>query len=247
MRHCKEKQKRRNKTMTTVMIDLDGTLLPFEQEDFIKLYFGELCKRLAPMGYNPDNVVKSVWAGTKSMILNDGSRPNSAAFWETFNSMNEGLPNARPECDDFYSKEFDKTKSCLKYVPDRKPMIEKFKAAGLKVVLATNPIFPLVGVQTRMKWVNLSDEDFELVTYYDNSTFCKPNPKYYEEILTKIGEKPENCVMIGNSAAEDLIAEKLGIKVFFANEFPENPEKLNTEHYPQGSLEQAEQFVLNLV
>ena len=37
--------------ITTVLFDLDGTLLPFEQEDFIKIYFAELCKRLAPMGY----------------------------------------------------------------------------------------------------------------------------------------------------------------------------------------------------
>jgi FMN phosphatase YigB (HAD superfamily) len=33
--------------ITTVLFDLDGTLLPFEQEDFIKIYFAELCKRLA--------------------------------------------------------------------------------------------------------------------------------------------------------------------------------------------------------
>ena len=58
----------------TVLFDLDGTLLPFEQEDFIKIYFSELCKKLAPMGYQPESTVKSVWGGTKAMIMNDGSR-----------------------------------------------------------------------------------------------------------------------------------------------------------------------------
>ena len=232
--------------ITTVLFDLDGTLLPFEQEDFINIYFSELCKRLAKLGYEPKHTVKSVWAGTKSMILNDGSRLNSDLFWETFNAMNPGLPNARGECDAFYTHEFDKTRESLKYVPDRNLLIQRLKQAGLRVVLATNPMFPLDGVLTRMKWVNLSQEDFELITYYDNSTYCKPNPAYFSEILNKIGEKPENCVMVGNSVSEDMVAEKLGITVFLANEFVENPDNADFSRYPQGTLEEAVEFVLNL-
>lgn len=232
--------------ITTVLFDLDGTLLPFEQEDFIKVYFGELCKRLAPLGYEPRHTVKSVWAGTKSMILNDGSRLNSAAFWETFNAMNPGLPDARGECDDFYTHEFDRAKSSLKYVPDRKPLIGRLKSAGLRVALATNPIFPLDGVITRMAWVNLAPEDFELVTHYDNSTFCKPNTRYYEEVLGKLGMKPEECVMVGNSVSEDMAAEKLGVRVFLADEFTENPDNIDASRYPKGSLEQAVDYILGL-
>ena len=232
--------------ITTVLFDLDGTLLPFEQEDFIKIYFGELCKRLAPLGYEPQHTVKSVWAGTKSMILNDGSRLNSDAFWETFNVMNPGLPDARPECDDFYTHEFDKAKACLKYVQDRKPMIERLKSAGLRVVLATNPIFPLNGVITRMGWVGLSPEDFELVTYYDNCTYCKPDPGYYREIVGRLGVEPQECVMVGNSVAEDMIAEKLGMKVFLVNEFVENPENADFSGYPQGTPDEAVDYILSI-
>lgn len=232
--------------ITTVLFDLDGTLLPFEQEDFINIYFKELCKRLARLGYDPQHTVKSVWAGTKSMIENDGSRINSDAFWETFNAMNPGLPDARGECDAFYNQEFDKAKACLKYTPDRKQLIDRLKQAGLKVVLATNPMFPLDGVITRMKWVNLSPDDFQLITYYDNSTYCKPNPAYFTEILGKIGEPAENCVMIGNSVSEDMSAEKLGMKVFLANEFVENPENADYSRYPQGNLDEAVEFVLDL-
>ena len=47
--------------ITTVLFDLDGTLLPFEQDDFVKIYFSELCRKLAPMGYEPQHTVKSVW------------------------------------------------------------------------------------------------------------------------------------------------------------------------------------------
>ncbi len=232
--------------ITTVLFDLDGTLLPFEQEDFIKIYFSELCKRLAPLGYEPQHTVKSVWAGTKSMIMNDGGRLNSEAFWETFNALNPGLPDARSVCDDFYTHEFDKAKACLKYVPDRKPIIERLKAAGLNVSLATNPIFPMDGVVTRMRWVNLSPDDFALVTCYDNSSFCKPDTRYYEEILRKLNVTPEECVMVGNSVSEDMAAEKLGMRVFLANEFLENPDKLDYGRYPQGTLDDASDYIFGL-
>lgn len=228
----------------TVLFDLDGTLLPFEQEDFIKVYFGELCKRLAAMGYEPKQTVTSIWAGTKSMIMNDGTRLNSVAFWETFNSMNPGLPDAKRSCDEFYTHEFDNAKATLKYVPDRKPLIEKLRSAGMRVVLATNPIFPMDGVITRMRWVNLQPEDFELVTCYDNSTFCKPNIKYYEEIFGKLRLKPEECIMVGNSVPEDMVVEKLGVRTFLANEFIENPDKLDVSTYPQGTLDEAVEYIL---
>ena len=94
--------------------------------------------------------------------------------------------------------------------------------------------------------MNLSEQDFELLTYYDNSTYCKPNPKYFTEILGKTGVKPENCVMVGNSVSEDMIAEKLGITVFLANEFTENPDNADTSRYPQGTLDEAVEFILGL-
>ena len=231
--------------ITTVMFDLDGTLLPFEQEDFVRIYFSELCRKLAPFGYEPDHTVKAIWAGTKAMIENDGGCENSVRFWETFRALNVGRIDAKRKCDVFYLHEFDRTKVVLKYIPDHKPTIERLKAAGLRVVLATNPIFPLNGVKTRLAWVGLSADDFELVTHYDNSTYCKPNPEYYGEILWKLGEKPENCLMVGNSIPEDMqAAAKAGLNVFLVPEFMENPDGADCSIYNQGTVEQAVDLVI---
>ncbi len=233
--------------LTTVMFDLDGTLLPFEQEDFVKAYFSRLCRKLAPMGYEKEPTIKAVWAGTAAMVKNDGSRKNSEAFWETFVKLNEGKPDVKELCDGFYTKEFDGAKEALKYVPDRKPMIERLKNAGLKVVLATNPIFPLDGVKTRLGWIGLSDGDFTLVTHYDNSTFCKPDPRYYEEILGKLGEKPERCLMVGNNVSEDMSAAALGINVFLCPEFLENPDGADISAYMSGTPENAAEYAVSCV
>ena len=39
-----------NQKITTVLFDLDGTLLPMDEKKFIKAYFGELAKKGAEYG-----------------------------------------------------------------------------------------------------------------------------------------------------------------------------------------------------
>lgn len=233
--------------ITTVMFDMDGTLIPFQQDDFIKVYFGELCKKLAPLGYEPKHTVDSIWAGTKAMIKNDGSRLNSELFWEVFRSMNEGLPDAKELCDEFYTNEFNRAKCIVKYQVDRKPLITKLREKGLKIVLATNPLFPSDGMNTRLSWVGLSPDDFDLVTHYDNCTYCKPFPGYFTQIAEKLGVKPEECVMIGNSVQDDMAAVKAGLKVFLVPEFLENPQDADHSALPQGTLDEAVEYVLSLM
>ena len=59
-----------------ILFDLDGTLLPMDMDEFIKNYFGRLSKKLAPLGYDPQQLVKNIWTGTMAMVKNDGSRTN---------------------------------------------------------------------------------------------------------------------------------------------------------------------------
>ena len=68
----------------TVMFDLDGTLLPMDQDQFTQYYFGLLAKKLAPHGYNAEQLIGGIWAGTAAMVKNDGSCTNEEVFWKTF-------------------------------------------------------------------------------------------------------------------------------------------------------------------
>lgn len=80
-------------------------------------------------------------------------------------------------------------------------------------------------------------QDFAHITHYENSRFCKPNGCCYEDILDTIGKRPAQCMMIGNSVAEDMVAQALGMEVYLVNRFVENPDALPTDNYRQGTLE----------
>ena len=45
-------------SIKAVLFDLDGTLLPMDQDEFVKAYSMGLAKKLAPHGYEPEKLVK---------------------------------------------------------------------------------------------------------------------------------------------------------------------------------------------
>ena len=224
--------------ITTVLFDLDGTLLPMDTEGFTKAYFALLAKKAAPYGYQPEPLVAAVWKGTKAMVKNDGTQPNDARFWDTFaGEQGEDVKRLRPEFDSFYANEFHGAKTACGENPWAKKAVDGLKARGYDVILATNPIFPLVGVRTRLSWIGLAPEDFSHVTAYENYTTCKPNPKYYGEILRNTGKRPEECLMVGNDALEDTAALQKGIGVYLVTDCLLNPTGRDISQVSQGSFQ----------
>ncbi|MBO5299385.1 MAG: HAD family hydrolase [Clostridia bacterium] len=224
--------------ITTVLFDLDGTLLPMDQDEFVKSYFKLLAKKVAPLGYDPASLIDNIWAGTAAMVKNDGSRKNEEAFWAQFAKFyGDKVYDDIPVFDKFYSEEFNLAKDVCGFAPNAKKIVDDLKERGFEVVLATNPIFPPVATLSRISWAGLSAESFSLITNYSNSSYCKPNPKYYEEILSKIGKTPEECLMVGNDVEEDMVAQSLGMKVFLLTDCIINKKDRDISVYPHGGFD----------
>lgn len=230
---------------TTVLFDLDGTLLPMDLDLFTHTYFKGLCAKMAPFGYSPDRMIAAVWAGTKAMIQNDGSRICADVFWEQFVAvLGEDIRAYEPELDEFYRVEFQNVQKVCGFNPASAQLVRDLKNAGYRVALATNPLFPPVATESRIRWAGLEPEEFELVTTYDNSSYCKPNPAYYQEILSKLGVTAEECIMVGNDVKEDMVAaSELGITTFLLTDCLLNKDSLPTEEYPQGSFAELRAFL----
>lgn len=199
--------------MNTILFDLDGTLLPMDQDKFVKVYFGALCQTMAPFGFEPKKLVDSIWACTKKVICSDNGKTNETVFWESFKDIyGSGAMKYQPVFDKFYENEFGAARSEALPNPLADKCVKLLKAKGYRIILATNPIFPRVATYSRVEWAGLDAEDFELITTYENSCYCKPNPQYFLEILEKTGVRAEDCLMVGNDVAEDMCAAKVGIK-----------------------------------
>ena len=230
-----------------VLFDLDGTLLPMDQEDFIKVYFSSLAKKLAPYGYDPDTFVPAIFAGTKAMMKNDGSRTNEQAFWQTFSGMlGEHVLKDGPLFEDYYNNEFAAVKEVCGSCPQAPQVIKAVKDKGLRVVLATNPLFPAVATQNRIRWAGMEPEDFELYTTYENYSWCKPNLEYHQQILSRLGLKGEECVMVGNDVDEDMVTATLGMKTFLLTDCLINRHQKDISAYNHGSFEELISFINSL-
>lgn len=223
--------------LKAILFDLDGTLLPMDQTAFVKDYFGRLVRRIAPLGYNPDDIVSAIWAGTAAMVKNDGKKTNEEVFWDSFAAVvGEGIRKEEPHFAAFYREEFDLVRHSCGFLPEAAAAVRSLKEMGFRVILATNPLFPSAATECRIRWAGLSPSDFELFTAYESSRFCKPNLRYYEEILSSCGLRPEECLMVGNDVAEDMVAEKLGMRVFLLPACLLNKNGEDISRYPQGDL-----------
>ncbi|SDB35163.1 HAD family hydrolase [Eubacterium oxidoreducens] len=188
-----------------ILFDLDGTLLPMDMDEFCYGYFGDLFQKLEPYGMTKDIMMKAMGTGIRAMAANEGCNTNDVAFWNNFEFIT-GMKRADIEavCEEFYANDFHKSKRFTQDNPLAKKAVQLAHKKAAKVVLATNPYFPYAGQKTRISWVGLDADDFDLITHYTSEHFCKPNPKYYLAICKKIGVEPRECLMIGNDEREDM-------------------------------------------
>ena len=230
-----------------ILFDLDGTLLPMDQEVFVRDYLGRMAAFLAPHGYDPQSLIKAVWAGTGAMVKNDGKALNEDVFWYVFNSiLGRDAKQDLALFEEFYRTEFQKAKDSCGFNPAAVEAIRQIKDMGYRLILATNPLFPAIATYSRARWAGLNPENFELITTYENSRFCKPNPDYYREILGKIALDGSQCLMVGNDVGEDMIAGTLGMKTFLLTDCLINKTAEDISQYPNGSFPELLHYIRSL-
>lgn len=233
--------------ITTVLFDLDGTLLPMDQEEFIKAYFGLLAAHMAPYGYEKEKLLKTIWSATGAMIQNNTDRTNEEVFWEYMARVyGPDIRADEPKFDEYYRVGFPKVQQSCGYSPKAAEVIAACKEKGLRAALATNPFFPATATRQRTEWAGMRPEDFALITTYENSCACKPNPAYYHEVLEKLGVQPGECLMVGNDVDEDMMARELGMQVFLLTPCMINRKEKDISGYPHGDFDALLEYIRGL-
>lgn len=219
----------------TILFDLDGTLLPMDQDVFTKGYFQLLAGKLQEHGYDPQALAGHIWTGIGAMVQNDGSRTNEEAFWAEFTKIyGEKAREDQEVFERFYREDFQKAQAFCGFNPQAKETVTALKAQGYPVALATNPIFPSIATESRIRWAGLEPEDFLFYTTYENSRFSKPNPEYYRSLTHRLDCPAEACVMVGNDVDEDMVARTVGMEVFLLTDCLINRGEKDLSPYPHG-------------
>ena len=230
--------------ITTMLFDLDGTLLPMNQDEFANAYVKGLATAAMQADYEPKSVSKAVIAGTYAMVKNNGIGTNEEVFWNTIAEIyGEKIKKDMHIFDEFYRADFQKIRSVCGYEPKATELIKRLRANGYRTVLATNPLFPRIATESRIRWAGLEPTDFEIYTTFEDAHYCKPNLNYYKELLERLNLTPEECLMIGNDVDDDMIVEKLGMKVFLLTDCLINKSGADISVYPHGSYDALDSFI----
>lgn len=230
--------------LKAILFDLDGTLLPSDQDEFTAKYFEALAACHARRGNDPKRVVDCVWKGTVAMLKNKGEDTNENIFWRVFEQeFGQSKADIKPIFDEFYASDFDQIKELCGFTENANAAVKAAKAHGVPVVLATNPIFPVEAQVKRVQWAGVNPDDFAFITSYENSRYCKPRPEYYIDIANEFGCRPDECLMIGNDTSDDMTAAKIGMSVFLITDCLINKPDIDISAFPHGDAGELVEFL----
>ena len=205
----------------TLLLDLDNTLLDSNMDTFIPAYFQALSGFLKDQ-VEPELMLSALLSGTRKMMAsNDASRTLQQVFDdEFFPKIGLVREEFQPIIDRFYEEVFPTLSYLTAPRPEAVELVEWALAQGMRLAVATNPLFPLAAIHHRMRWAGLPPEQvpFLVVSAYETFHFTKPNPAYFAEVLGRLGWPDGPVLMVGDDTGNDLPgATALGLATYWIN------------------------------
>ncbi len=196
-----------------LLFDLDDTLLGNDMGTFIPAYLQRVVEHFPEV--EAPYLLAELRRGTQAMLANtDPTRSLREVFETNFNVALNGEVWQRFE--NFYGSDFAQLRALTAPRPIAREVLTWAFAAGYRVVVATNALFPLTAIRERLRWAGLADLPIEFLTHIENSHFAKPNPEYFAEILARLGVRSREALMIGNDWNDDILpAAALGLATWW--------------------------------
>jgi FMN phosphatase YigB (HAD superfamily) len=204
--------------LEAVLIDLDNTMVLFDEPDYYRRYFPiieDFFSKWCPKEAFKPRLIES----TMALRNNPGAEKNREIFLDHFiGDPSEDRELVWNRFLSFYQNAYPRIEVKATIPEGLYDVLEALGKTDLKLVTATNPIFPLLAPQTRMGWVGIDPKWFHLITHIENMSAVKPRGAYYTQISEMIGVAPEQCLMVGNDPVNDMAAGRVGMKTYLTDD-----------------------------
>ena len=205
--------------MRAVLFDLDGTLLDLDLDAFLVRYFAALERAAVPLTEHvgtSGSFMSAMGEATRAMMKRHPGRTNQSVFYdEVLRRTGIDLAEHWPLFEAFYEDVFPRLADTAAPAPGAQNAFRAARTLGLRVAIATNPIFPRIAVDHRLAWAGLSSDDADVVTTYEQMESCKPYPEYFLQTASLLGVAPQDCIMVGDDPVLDLPARAVGMRTYY--------------------------------
>jgi HAD superfamily hydrolase (TIGR01509 family) len=199
----------------TLLFDLDGTLVRLHRRYSLELRMMFRAARRFRDVVPPFSFPRAFWRAARLAQSHDSRRPNHEILVSALSAQSRADEREIfSRMEDLTTHDFCHMQTHFRPIRGAREILETARARGHRVVLATNPVWPERAVKMRLGWGGLADFRFDFVSHSQVMTRCKPSLGYYRELLTRLGARPDECVMIGDNPKKDLPATELGIRTF---------------------------------
>jgi FMN phosphatase YigB (HAD superfamily) len=222
--------------LRALLVDLDDTLFDNAMDTFVPAYFDAIA-RWAADWVPRERLIAELLRGTRAMQASDGTGPTNAEVFAASFYPAVGHPREvlEPVFDRFYREAFPALAALTRPRPAARDLLDWAFAAGLRVAVTTNPLFPAVAVEQRLAWagVPVTEYDYALVTTYEVMHATKSHPAYYHEVLARLDLPAGACVVAGDDWEWDVVcAAEAGLRAFWVA--PDGAEPPTPEPQPVG-------------
>jgi len=212
-----------------VLFDLDGTLLDIDVDQFIERYTRSVARQLLPE--DADRGFAVLAGSTYAMLapeanddtnqacllrqLSDNLGKSPAEIWRSILSLTKDLLPA--------------FKVMAKPIAGAADVVREVHERGLKVVVATMPIYPRHVMMERLDWAGVRTEWIDHVACLEANRSTKPHKSYFLEMADAVATPPEECLMVGDDEDQDMPALAAGMSVHMLTaprKAPEGQERL---------------------
>lgn len=230
--------------MNTVLLDLNGTLLPVNRDDFMDTLDKLLDSKFKTMGFDTKVVRNALMSAVNRMDENDGFRTNEEIYESVIKKLvGTNAKKVMRELDKFYRKDFAVARFNTMPVAEAAECVRVLKQKGYRLILASDPIFPEEAIRGMIAWAGLEPEDFFYITTMENCCYTKKNIRYYTHLAKILNCVSEDFLVVGNDVARDMSAAAVGMDTFLIKDHLVNMELRDYSDIKQGTLRDFLEYV----